>query len=128
MQPIAADQNGVLRFKYNAIVRHLLDVASRHGHDLNRIAAMDFPREDYVQLMQLIGYSLSGFGELGCVDDDTYRAAAEMAEAGVSEDAARIKALQGELDALRDALREPVARLFGVHPDDLGDAKNLRGE
>ena len=43
-----------------------------------------------------------------------------MAETGESADAARIATLQKELNALRDALREPMAHLFGIHPDDLG--------
>lgn len=118
IQPVGADPQGVLRFQGNAIVRHLLDFASDHGCTLNDIAAMDFLRDDRVQFAQLIGYSLSGFGELSYVDDDAYSAAERMA-AGTDERDARIDALQTELDAVRAALREPMARLFGVHPEDL---------
>jgi hypothetical protein len=50
-------KDGIVRFKRNAIVEHLLNV---HGH--NQIAAQvgrRFSREDYDQLLQLIGYSVS---------------------------------------------------------------------
>jgi hypothetical protein len=61
-----------LRFKANAIVRHLLD---NGGIDLNAIAMLSFSQEDREQFAQLIGYSLSGFGELSYVSDETYNAA-----------------------------------------------------
>lgn len=65
MQPIGLDERGVARFKKNAIVRLLLETSSL---DLNNLGLMEitgsFPKGDYTQLMQLIGYSVSGFGEL----------------------------------------------------------------
>ena len=118
IQPLAEDSKGTLRFKENAIVRHLLD--SHPSCGMNTIARMDFSKDDRQQFAQLIGYSLSGYSELqSYVDDDAYNAAAKMA-GGMTEEQARIAALQEELDAVRVALREPMARLFGVHPDDLG--------
>ena len=33
--------------------------------------------------------------------------------------AARIKFLEGELEHLKQALRDPVSRLYGCHPDDI---------
>jgi hypothetical protein len=119
IQPLLKDEKGALRFKENAIVRHLLDEGRRHGCGLNEIGCMNFSKEDHMQLAQLIGYSLSGYGELSYVDEDAYGAAARMAEDGLSEDKARIAHLEGELNAARGALREPMARLFGIHPDDL---------
>jgi biotin synthase-related radical SAM superfamily protein len=72
MQTIVRDDNGVLRFRQNAIVRYLLDA----GHiDLNDIALRRFDDEDRAQLAQLIGYSLSGFSELSYVNDETYEQA-----------------------------------------------------
>ncbi len=117
IQPIE-DKDGTLRFKENAIVRHLLNHGQKHGCGLNELARMNFSREDHMQLAQLIGYSLSGYSELSYVDDDSYGAAEKMAE-GKSEDTARIEHLESELAALRESLRNPMARLFGVHPDDL---------
>lgn len=62
MQPVVLDSHGVARFKANAIVRHLID----HGSiNLNDIARLPFSLEDRAQLAQLIGYSVSGFGDLG---------------------------------------------------------------
>lgn len=61
MQPIALDDNGTARFKANKIVRFLLDAGP---FDLNMLALMPFDQEDRVQLAQLIGYSVSGYGDL----------------------------------------------------------------
>lgn len=70
MQPIYKDENGRARFRSNKIVDWMLE-QGREGKkfDLNTIAAQDFPQADYVQLMQLIGYSVSGFHELSGVPD-----------------------------------------------------------
>jgi hypothetical protein len=116
IQPLDKDDEGVLRFKKNAIVEYLLD---NGGIDLNRLAMLDFSKDDRQQFAQLIGYSLSGYGELSYVDDKAYTAAQIMMEQGISEHDARIQYLEGELIALRSALREPMARLFEIHPDDL---------
>ncbi len=118
IQPLALDSNGTMRFKENAIVSFLLEYSRKNGVGLNELASMPFPAEDRIQLAQLIGYSLSGFGELSYVDDDSYRAAKLMA-AGRSEADARIESLTIELNKLREQLRAPMACLFGVHPDDL---------
>lgn len=120
IQPIVKDKLGVLRFKPNAIVEHLLKVARDAGVcDMNKLAFLDFSADDRQQFAQLVGYSLSGYSELGYVDSDAYDAAYKMAMTGATEEAARIAALTEELEAIREGLREPVARLFGKHPDDL---------
>jgi len=59
MQPIVLDQNGTPRFKQNQIVYFLVH---HGGFNLNQIAAMPWPKEDYEQLMQLIGTSVSAIG------------------------------------------------------------------
>lgn len=64
MQPIEYATDGVIRFEKNNIVRFLLDWASERKMTLNEISTIDFPQEDYEQLMQLIGYSTSGYGDL----------------------------------------------------------------
>ncbi|CAN7373954.1 hypothetical protein LJR231_002240 [Phyllobacterium sp. LjRoot231] len=80
MQPIVW-VGDVIRFKENKIVRHLVDNGSI---DLNAIAVMDFPREDHEQLAQLIGYSVSGFGDLSYASRKAVKEAdtiaAEMSE------------------------------------------------
>ena len=61
MQPVEIDDHGVARFKVNKIVRLLLDAGPL---DLNKLACMNFSDEDRAQLAQLIGYSVSGYGDL----------------------------------------------------------------
>ncbi len=119
IQPIVTDAQGVRRFKANAIVQSLLEFSRVFGFDMNTIARRDFATEDRQQFAQLIGYSLSGYGELSYVDDDAYGVAATMLEEEVDARQARILYLEGELLRVRSGLREPIARLFGVHPDDL---------
>lgn len=113
IQPIIKDASGTARFKENKIVSFLAE------GKLNELARIPFDKEDRQQLAQLIGYSLSGYSELGYVDDDAYGAAEKMKD-GTDERDARIAHLESELAAIRSALQEPMARLFGVHPDDLG--------
>lgn len=116
MQPLVRDPDGVIRFKRNAIVDHLL----KHGGiDLNAIARLPFDDRDREQFAQLIGYSVSGFGDLRYARSDTVAAALHMVKTGENADKARIATLQKEINDLREALREPMARLFSVHPDDL---------
>lgn len=71
-QPVEWDGNGVIRFKENAIVRYLLD---NGGIDMNHLARVPFLRSDRVQFAQLIGYSVSGFGELSYVDGHDWASA-----------------------------------------------------
>ncbi|PTA95712.1 hypothetical protein C9415_10150 [Kluyvera sp. Nf5] len=75
MQPLEFDAMGTLRFKENAIVRKMLDYSREHGYGLNEMALEDFTPDDRMQLMQLIGYSLSGYGELSFVSDESYNRA-----------------------------------------------------
>lgn len=114
IQPLGIAEDGVLRFKQNAIVRHLLD---KGGIDLNQIACLDFSREDREQFAQLIGYSHSSAHDLGYMSSEVL-AAAEAGGADVT-DADRAEYLRKQLHALREALLEPMATLFGKHPDDL---------
>lgn len=79
MQPLVIDAHGTLRFKENPIVRTLLDYATGHGYGLNEIAREEFDAEDQMQLAQLIGYSLSGYGTLSYVTDESYERAAAAA-------------------------------------------------
>ena len=79
MQPMKKDKNGVMRFNSNFIVRRLLDFCQEHGLGLNELARESFSPEDRMQLAQLIGYSLSGYGELDYVDDCSYVAAEKLA-------------------------------------------------
>lgn len=77
MQPVEDDGHDVLRFKPNAIVRHLLD---HGGMDLNKLSELGFSASDWEQFSQLLGYSVSGFSELSYVRDETWEAVNAAAE------------------------------------------------
>ena len=80
MQPVVRDAHGVVRFKENSIVRFLLDSGPV---DLNWLAAigMQFTQEDWQQFYQLIGYSVSGYGDLFEVSAESIAQANAAAEA-----------------------------------------------
>lgn len=77
MQPIALDEHGRPRFVGNPIVRYLLD---NGGIDLNKIARQEFDNADQEHFAQLIGYSVSGYGELSYVSDVSYQRAEHIAD------------------------------------------------
>lgn len=72
MQPIIVDENGVARFKKNKMVADLMDRVAPAVENWMRKEVIDgrYTREDYTQLMQLVGYSVAGFGDLDLVDKD----------------------------------------------------------
>jgi len=112
LQPI---RNG--RFVPNKIVRMLLDTGTV---DLNKIACMNFTREEQEQFAQLIGYSLGGFSELSYVSDETYEAAVKIAEGeNENELEARNAVLRETLDEIRRGLKIATCMAFRIHQDDL---------
>lgn len=73
IQKVVRDEKGTPRFRENGLVRYLLDCGP---HDLNHLAKLPgIKRGDWVQLAQLIGYSVSGFDELSYVTDGDYKRA-----------------------------------------------------
>ncbi len=69
MQAIVQNDGDRRRFVQNDIVRFLLDEGP---HDMHSLAGLTFSDEDREQFAQLIGYSISGFGELSYVSDEAY--------------------------------------------------------
>jgi len=68
-QKIHLVKDGVPRFVQNDIVLWLLEAGP---YDLNQIACLpNVDWEDREQFAQLIGYSVSGFGDLSYADVDT---------------------------------------------------------
>lgn len=65
MQPLVITPDNVIRFKKNNIVEFLL---KHSNYDLNDLHTMSFPNEDWEQFNQLIGYSVSGYGDLSYID------------------------------------------------------------
>lgn len=80
-QPLVVDKQGTVRFRENKIVSFLLDNGS---WDLNKLCVMEWPEGDYTHLMQLIGYSVSGYGELSTSPPDLVEVADALA-AGMIE-------------------------------------------
>ena len=118
IQPVVMVDD-VARFKENKIVRWMLEQGKEGKRfDLNTIAGTSFPQEDREQLAQLIGYSLSGFSELSYVSAETWEVATSNSD-GEAERATREEVLREQLRAFRAEMREPIARLYGIHPDDL---------
>ena len=72
LQPIYLDEHGTPRFRKNNIVDFLLE---NGGYSLNELATKGFSNEDWEQFAQLIGYSISGFGELNYVSDRAFNKA-----------------------------------------------------
>lgn len=64
MQPIVM-VGDVARFKQNAIIAWLADSGKLN---MNEIAIIPFAKEDRNQLAQLLGYSVSGYGDLHYAD------------------------------------------------------------
>jgi hypothetical protein len=82
MQPVVL-VDGKPRFKENRIVYALLENSRRHGYGLNEAACGDFTAEERMQLAQLIGYSVDGYGTLSYVTDDSYHRADSLARAAL---------------------------------------------
>jgi len=84
-QPLVFDDHGVIRFKENGIISWMLDQGRERGiFDMNKIgmhyASNAFTREDMNQLAQLIGYSVSGYGDLSYANVKTVHEADLEAE------------------------------------------------
>lgn len=116
IQPIEEDKHGTIRFKTNAVVSYLLDNGSI---DMNDLAVIDFAQEDREQFAQLIGYSLSGFGDLSYVSNATYEAADNMYRKGLTESEARIVYFEETLEEVEAGVKKAATALFRIHPDDL---------
>lgn len=119
IQPVGLDEHGVARFKRNPIVVKLMEHGRKTGCDLNDIAGMGFSNEDFSHFDQLIGYSVSGYGDLSYVD----RVQLEAIDLSVANNTdprdELIEVLKAKLKNVKDTLRECMADLFSIHPDDL---------
>ena len=80
MQPIQIDEQGVVRFAKNRIVDDLLEFATARRFSLNQIATGDYSDDERMQLAQLIGYSVSGYGDLSYASEESIQKADAIAE------------------------------------------------
>ena len=105
------------RFVKNKIVVYLLD---NGGIDLNELAMLPFDNEDREQFAQLIGYSLSGYGQLSYVTDASYDKAQALQEnPHYTDSQAEIKVVNGTLGETRELVKKLATSLFRIHEDDL---------
>lgn len=92
-QPMIRDARGVIRFKANPIVKYLL---ANGGIDLTEIAmrAMTehWSKDDQAHFAQLIGYSVSGWGDLSYVSRKNAGKADAMADKLLHADDVEVKA------------------------------------
>lgn len=80
MQPIVLADDGVIRFQENRIIRDLLKTSTLDLNDIARAACSGkYNDAEEMQLAQLLGYSVSGFGDLRCADRDVVRRADQKA-------------------------------------------------
>lgn len=112
LQPTAKDEHGTLRFVKNRIVEKLLDDGP---FDLNDIASWGFSEDERFQLNQMLGYSVSGIP----IHYDKQSVRIEALICSQDERDSLIAHYESQLATLRSCLREPMADLFEVHPDDL---------
>lgn len=85
MQPIVKDKHKVPRFKENPIVNWMLEMGNEGKRfDLNTIACVSprlgWKKEDHMQIAQLIGYSVSGYGDLSYASKASVEEADKMVE------------------------------------------------
>lgn len=106
----------------NELARELAKADSStpdYDMDLNTIARSGYSREDREQFAQLIGYSHSGAHDLGYMSSEVLAAAQAVFDSGTPESEARNAYLRDQLDTVREGMRDAVAELYGIHPDDL---------
>jgi hypothetical protein len=72
-QPAALDEHGVYRFRKNRLVCYLLDSGPFTMNDLSIVSqTFGLSKEEQAQFAQLIGYSVSGWGDLSYVSPEKY--------------------------------------------------------
>ena len=78
MQRVKFDDKGVIRFQENKIITDLFEQGAL---DLNKIAMNPaYDVDDRMQLAQLLGYSVSGYGDLSYASRRSIRKADKRAE------------------------------------------------
>lgn len=118
MQPIHLDALGTVRFQGNEIIKHLVECGVI---DLNKLAVMDFSNEDRMQLAQLMGYSVSGFGDLPYADPAVVAEADKIVQSGFQVAAQSNERIVWEYDITAETVSEAST------PKEAIDMLNARG-
>jgi len=117
IQNTYTDEHGTFRFVPNKVILLMQNMLEEKGLNLNELhkRGCDLPQEDWDQFNQLIGHSVSG----APINEDIREAAYVSHQNQISIKNAQRKNAVDMLKMLKDALRQPMSDLFGVHPDDL---------
>lgn len=111
MQPIVLDEKGTPRFKGNEIIKHLFNTGKLDLNELTMLVHQGkLPKEDYVQITQLLGYSVSGWGDLSTSPP-------EMVEAADRE---AVMIINGDKEKYVECARKAIYKLqedVGIDPD-----------
>lgn len=109
MQPQKTDDSGVLRFVENGLVRWLVDQLPNGMNDLSiQFQSAGYSEDDYDQILQLIGYSVSGI---------PYR---DLDKHGITDNNRDPNEhFEIEYKELKNKLRPVISELFNIHEDDL---------
>ncbi len=86
MQPIGFDDQGVARFRANDVVQWLWETGQI---DLNRIRVERFNKYDVAQFWQMLGYSVSAYGELSFIPKAVVEEADAKVEALIAKEKSR---------------------------------------
>ena len=126
MQPMIYDIQGTVRFKENTIVSYLLHAGSI---DLNMLSVMDFPKNDWEQFYQLIGYSFGGYSELQRIDDDAYNEARIQEELLIKRSQGTESTISETIEELEDKLSDAYETIFNLESsNDLENDTNMSDE
>jgi protein-tyrosine-phosphatase len=124
IQKVHIDEKGTFRFMQNEIVNFMLEKLRSFGYDLNdlHLDCHKVDPDDWDQFNQLIGYSVSGIPlKNEKIHDVAQSLYDEKKDKLKGDDPNTIKESHYEeaYNNLKDALREPIAELYHIHPSDL---------
>lgn len=113
------DEQGTLRFKESKIVKYLLDNSEIVP------TTIYFPKEDWEQFSQLIGYSVSGWGGLPYVSDIAYEMVCTKQNSFNKKfEDVYAEQLETETMRLREILKSAMCGIFNLDGGSLDDLIN----
>lgn len=125
IQKTKIDKAGVLRFVQNDVVDLMLKLLKKHGIGLNELheQGYEISQGDWDQFNQLIGYSVSGAPIADVIKD----IAEDQHKLGRTVLELRAERAEKLLNDVRLAMRDGLADLYEIHPDNLMEIED-RGD
>ena len=117
IQNVTTDKDGTLRFIGNAVVEMMLAQLKSCGIGLNEMHMLGagLPQEDWDQFHQLISYSVHG----APIAERCKSIAIDKHRLGKTVLELRAERAERRLRQARYELRDGIADLYDIHPDDL---------